>query len=62
MELTKKDKKHIDEQTETLVWRIQAEASEYAHLYERAFLTALRDKIDDRIQANEYVEEFGKSK
>lgn len=62
MDLTKQDKKHIEEQTDALVWRIKAEASEYANMYERAFLTALRDKIDARIQAKEEVEKFEKSR
>ena len=62
MELTKKDKKHIDEQVDKLVWRIKAEASEYAELYERTFLEVLRDRIDIRLQAREEITELEKSR
>lgn len=55
MELTKKDKKHIDEQVEKLVWNIKVEASEYAELYERTFLLRLRDRIDDRLFAKDEI-------
>ena len=37
MELTKQDKKHIQEQTRKLSFRIVEEAKEYSRLYERTF-------------------------
>ena len=37
MELTKQDKKHIQEQTRKLSFRIVAEAKEYSRLYERTY-------------------------
>ena len=37
MELTKKDKKHIEEQVRKLSFRIVEEAKEYMKLYERTY-------------------------
>lgn len=37
MELTKQDKKHIQEQTRKLSFRIVEEAKEYSRLYERTY-------------------------
>ena len=37
MELTKQDKKHIQEQTRKLSFRIVEEAREYSRLYERTY-------------------------
>ena len=49
MELTKKDKRHIEEEVRKLQFRIAAESREYARLYEKTYLKALREKIDERI-------------
>lgn len=49
MELTKKDKRHIEEEVRKLQFRIVAESREYARLYEKTYLKALREKIDERI-------------
>lgn len=49
MELTKKDKRHIEEEVRKLQFRIGAESREYARLYEKTYLKALREKIDERI-------------
>lgn len=49
MELTKKDKRHIEEEVRKLQFRIGAESREYARLYEKTYLEALREKIDERI-------------
>lgn len=49
MELTKKDKRHIEEEVRKLQFRIVAESREYARLYERTYLEALKEKIDERI-------------
>ena len=37
MELTKQDKKHIEEQVRKLSFRIVDEANEYMHLYEKTY-------------------------
>lgn len=37
MELTKQDKKHIQEQTRKLSFRLVEEAKEYSRLYERTY-------------------------
>lgn len=55
MELTKADKKRIEEETDTLIRRITIEASEYARLYEQTYLSVLAQKIEDRRSASEYV-------
>lgn len=49
MELTKKDKRHIEEEVRKLQFRIVAESREYARLYEKSYLEALKEKIDERI-------------
>ncbi len=49
MELTKKDKRHIEEEVRKLQFRIVAESREYARLYEKTYLEALKEKIDERI-------------
>lgn len=53
MELTKKDKRHIEEEVSKLQFRIVAESREYARLYERTYLEALKEKIDERIDVIE---------
>lgn len=49
MELTRKDKRHIEEEVRKLQFRIAAESREYARLYEKSYLIALREKVDERI-------------
>lgn len=51
MELTKQDKKHIQEQVRKLQWRIVDEATEYAKLYEKAYLEAVIETCKSRIEA-----------
>ena len=50
MELTKQDKKHIDEQVRKLSFRIVDEANEYMRLYEKTYyeevIKMCQDKID----------------
>lgn len=58
MELTKKDKRHIEEEVRKLQFRIGAESREYARLYEKTYLEALREKIDERIDV---IEQCGNS-
>ncbi len=51
MELTKQDRKHIDEEVTRLAFRINIESKEYALLYEREYLEALVGKLRCRIEA-----------
>ena len=53
MELTKKDKRHIEEEVRKLQFRIGAESREYARLYEKSYLEALKEKIDERIDVSD---------
>lgn len=53
MELTKKNKRHIEEEVRKLQFRIVAESREYARLYEKSYLEALKEKIDERIDVIE---------
>ena len=50
MELTKKDKKHINEQVRKLSFRIVEESKEYMRLYERTYyeevIKMCQEKID----------------
>ena len=49
MELTKQDKKHIQERVDKLSFRIVDEANEYARLYEKAYYDAVIRKCQERI-------------
>ena len=51
MELTKKDNKHIDEQVRKLSFRIDYEAKEYMHLYEKTYYEKVIQMCEDRIDA-----------
>lgn len=53
MELTKKDKRHIEEEVRKLQFRIGAESREYARLYEKTYLEVLKEKINERIDVIE---------
>lgn len=50
MELTKKDKKHIEEEVTKLMFRFNVECTEYARLYERTYLEELQKKIGEKIE------------
>ena len=49
MELTKQDKKHIEERVKKLQWRVVDEAAEYARLYEKTFYEEVIKMCQDRI-------------
>ena len=49
MELTKQDKKHIQERVNKLSFRIVDEANEYAKLYEKSYYEAVIRKCQERI-------------
>ena len=62
MHLTKEDQKRIEKQAEQVAYRINAEASEYANLYEREYYKALIQKLEAKIWASEEYEKIMKSK
>ena len=49
MELTKQDKKHIQEMVRKLSFRIVDEANEYARLYEKSYYEEVIKKCQERI-------------
>ena len=57
MELTKKDKKHIEERVRKLSFRIVEEAREYMKLYEKTYYEEVIKKCKAQIDAIEYVHE-----
>lgn len=57
MELTKQDKKHIEEQVRKLSFRIVEEANAYMHLYEKTYYEEVIKMCQARIDAIEYVHE-----
>ena len=50
MELTKQDKKHIQERVRKLSFRIVEEANEYARLYEKSYYEEVIKKCQERIR------------
>ena len=50
MELTKQDKKHIEERVKKLKFRIVDEAAEYARLYEKTFYEEVIKMCQERIE------------
>lgn len=62
MELTKQDKRRIEEETGNVMARIRVDACEYARLYERQFKLRLIERLQNEIDAAEYVAEQIKSK
>ena len=57
MELTKQDKKHIDERVRKLKFRIVEEAKEYMHLYQKTYYEKVIQMCQYKIDAIEYVRE-----
>ena len=51
MELTKQDKKHIQERVNKLSFRIVDEANEYARLYEKSYYEKVIEVCQRRIDA-----------
>ena len=51
MELTKQDKKHIQERVRKLSFRIVEEANEYARLYEKSYFEKVIEVCQRRIDA-----------
>ena len=57
MELTKQDKKHIQEQVDKINLRIVDEAKGYSRLYERTFYETLIDRLRTEIAALDVLSE-----
>ena len=49
MELTKQDKKHIEERVRKLSFRIVEEANEYARFYEKSYYKEVMKMCQERI-------------
>lgn len=60
MELTKQDKKHIEEQVRKLSFRIVDEANEYMHLYEKTYYEEVIKMCEDRINTIDAFKELSK--
>ena len=57
MELTKKDKKHIEERVRKLSFRIVEESKEYMRLYEKTYLEEVMKVCQSQIDAIDYLHE-----
>ena len=57
MELTKQDKKHIEERVRKLSFRIVDEAKEYVRLYEKTYLEEVIKMCQSQIDAIDYLHE-----
>ena len=57
MELTKKDKKHIEERVRKLSFRIVEESKEYMRLYEKTYLEEVIKMCQSQIDAIDYLDE-----
>ena len=60
MELTKQDKKHIDEQVRKLSFRIVEEAKEYMKLYERTYYEEVIKMCQEKIDTMEALKEMSR--
>ena len=60
MELTKKDKKHIDEQVRKLSFRIVEEAKEYMKLYEKTYYEEVIKMCEEKIEMIDALSELSR--
>ena len=60
MELTKQDKKHIDERVRKLSFRIVDEAKEYMKLYERTYYEKVIEMCKEKIETMEALKEMSR--
>lgn len=60
MELTKQDKKHINEQVRNLSFRIFEEAKEYMKLYERTYYEKVIEMCEQKIETIEALKEISR--
>ena len=60
MELTKQDKKHIDERVQKLSFRIVEEAKEYMKLYEKTYYEEVIKMCQEKIETIDALKELSK--
>ena len=60
MELTKQDKKHIEEQVQKLSFRIVDEANEYMHLYEKTYYEEVIKMCEEKIETIDALKELSR--
>lgn len=60
MELTKQDKKHIEEQVRKLSFRIVDEAKEYMHLYEKTYYEKVIQMCEEKIETIDALKELSR--
>lgn len=60
MELTKKDKKHINEQVRKLSFRIVEESKEYMRLYERTYYEEVIKMCQEKIDTIDALKEISR--
>lgn len=60
MELTKQDKKHIEERVQKLSFRIVEEAREYMNLYERTYYEEVIKMCEQKIEMIDALKELSK--
>lgn len=58
MELTKKDKKHIEEQVRNLSFRIVEESKEYMRLYEKTYYEEVIKMCEQKIEMIDALKEL----
>ena len=60
MELTKKDKKHINEQVRKLSFRIVEESKEYMRLYESTYYEEVIKMCQEKIETMDALKELSR--
>lgn len=60
MELTKQDKKHIEERVQKLSFRIVEEAREYMKIYERTYYEEVIKMCEQKIEMIDALKELSK--
>ena len=60
MELTKQDKKHIEERVRQLEFRIVEEAKEYMKLYERTYYEKVIEMCEQKIETIDALKEISR--
>ena len=60
MELTKQDKKHIQERVQKLSFRIVDEANEYMHLYEKTYYEEVIKMCEEKIETIDALKELSR--
>ena len=60
MELTKQDKKHIDERVRKLSFRIVEEANEYMKLYEMTYYEEVIKMCQEKIDTIDAIKELSR--